>query len=123
MKNVEVTSCSHSHGRPISRVTTSKITVVQKPNSKRPQQTMRTVSSGSSARHFKCRCRLSTSLSARVMTDPYRRRKGRTRPSFSVSTSALPQLVDGPDQVLDLGRMRPELLGELVEIGVGNLLE
>jgi hypothetical protein len=32
-------------------------------------------------------------------------------------------LIDRPDQRLDLLRMRAEFLGELVEIGVGDLLE
>src|SRR6516165_254986 len=53
MKKVEVTSCNHSQGRPISRVTMSKMTVVQKPSSRRPHSIISTVSSGSSARHLR----------------------------------------------------------------------
>src|SRR4051812_22413701 len=108
MNSVEGTSCSHSQGRPSVRVTMSAHTVSEKPNSTSPQTIIRTISSGSSARHFRWRCRPSTSLSATLTSCrvPWSRRS-----------------VDRPDQALDLVGVRAELLRQLVEVGIGDLLE
>ena len=66
MKKVEVTSCSHSQGRPISRVTMSQITDVQKPASVTPHSTISTPSSQSSDFHLRWRWRVSTSSGFRL---------------------------------------------------------
>ena len=60
-KKPVVTSCSHSHGRPISRVTTSQNTESVKPAIDSPHRTISTPSSGSSAFHFRCEWRAMTS--------------------------------------------------------------
>src|SRR5215475_9323049 len=86
------------------RVTMSAVTDNEKPKHSRPHSIIRISSSRSSARHFRCRCRCSTNVSAMAME---------RFPSSRV-------LVDRADQVLDLLRMRAELPGELVEIGIGD---
>src|SRR5215470_2101105 len=62
MKKVDVTSCNHSQGAPRVRVTMSKVTVEEKPSRHSPQRTIKLVSRTSKQRHFKWRCRCSTSL-------------------------------------------------------------
>src|SRR5215470_6907280 len=122
MKNVWVTSCSHSHGCPISRVTMSNNTVVEKPNSSTPQRIISAISSRSSACHLRWRCRLSSSLSAICMMGLTTGRRAE-RAMHSASASLDRRLRHGHDQVLDLDRVRSELLGELVEVGTRDLLE
>src|SRR5436190_10637227 len=106
MKNVWVTSCSHSQGWPIVRVTISKTTVVENPNSSSPQTIIRTSSRPSSARHFRWRCRSSTSLSAMRMSSTRQAAEGRE------ASLRRGRLLDGVDQVLDLHRMGTKLLRE-----------
>src|SRR5437660_986718 len=106
MKKVDVTSCSHSQGWPMVRVTMSNITEVEKPSRVSPQRTISTDSSPSSARHFRWRWRCRTRRLATPMRVPFAR-----------------CLLDRPNQLLDLDRVRAELLGEFVEIGSGNLDE
>src|SRR5690349_12973296 len=106
MNSVEVTSCSHSHGRPMTRVTMSAHTESEKPKSATPQSTISARSSQSSARHFRWRWRSSTNL-----------------PELPTPRLLAPVLLDGPDQVLHLLGVGAELLGELVEVGIGDLLE
>src|SRR6516225_4547466 len=62
MKKVDVTSCNHSHGAPMVRVTMSNVTVVEKPSRHSPHRIIKIVSRTSKQRHFKWRCRCSTSL-------------------------------------------------------------
>src|SRR5471030_831164 len=66
MKKVEVTSCSHSHGAPIVRVTMSQTTEVQKQIRVAPQPIINKASSQSSAGHlsWRGRCRTSERSSA-----------------------------------------------------------
>src|ERR1700687_4161263 len=125
MKKVWVTSCSQSQGWPISRVTMSNITVVEKPNSSRPQSIIRIISSTSNARHLRCRCRLRTSFSA-IFSEKRigYREKGKTRRGrHSRPLHAIRQSFSGADQILDLDRMRAKLLGKLVLQRSGDLDE
>src|SRR5215471_21386310 len=64
MNRVEVTSCNHSQGWPMVRVTMSAVTDSEKPKHNTPHNSIKTSSSRSNARHFKWRCRCNTSLSA-----------------------------------------------------------
>src|SRR5579864_8148967 len=121
MKKVCVTSCSQSQGWPIVRVTISNITVVEKANSSTPQMIMRIISSTSSARHFRCRWRGSTSFSAMRIDD--RDRDGGQEEAAQRSPSREQRLVNGDDQVLDLHRVWAQLLSELVQIRRGDLDE
>src|SRR5215472_2456166 len=96
----------------------SKVTVAEKPSSSRPQRTIRIISRGSNARHFRWRCRWSSSFSAiRVGTA--------SEPLGAVSrlSGAMASLVDRADQVLDFYRVRTQFLGELIEIRRGDLGE
>src|SRR5216683_2699883 len=106
MKKVEVTSCSHSHGAPMVRVTMSQTTEVQKPISVAPHSTISSDSSQSSAGHFNLRCRCRTSERSSAIT--LLRRPARMA------------LLHRADQLLDLRGMRPEVLGHLLEIGRGH---
>src|SRR5512135_2975978 len=101
MKKVIVTSCSHSQGRPMVRVTTSHTTLTVNPVIATPQSTISTRSSGSSARHFRCRC------------DSWRR----------VAMARLPVLFHAAHELEDLDRVRAEVLGELVLDGLAHRLE
>src|SRR5215471_14990186 len=112
MKKVDVTSCNHSQGAPIVRVTMSKVTVVEKPSRHSPQSTIKIVSRTSKQRHFKWRCRCSTSLlvmcwprfgEEMLRKNPLPKTKGK---SFHIR-----------DKLLDFRRMRAELFGKFVEIG------
>src|SRR5436190_16846531 len=107
MKKVEVTSCSHSHGRPISRVTTSQTTARLKQASVRPHSIIRSDSSQSSAGHFSCRWRCRTS----------------DRSSDILPTPMPAALFHRADQLLNLGGVGTEVLGHLHEIGLGDLDE
>src|SRR5258705_1361798 len=121
MKRVDVTSWSQSQGWPIVRVRMSHETDRENPNSINPQMIIKTISSLSRARHFKWRCRFSTSLSA-IATSQHH---GWGLPPAS-STSAFPdpgRSVDGPYQSLDLVGVGAELLGELVQVGFADLLK
>src|SRR6476660_9384225 len=110
-KKAEVTSCSHSQGRPISRVMMSHNTEKLKPNSVAPHSNISTASSQSSERHLSCRCRESTSDRSSAILNA---------PPVVVSTTAL---LHRRDQLMDLVGMRPQLLGHLVEVGRGDLGE
>src|SRR3954453_3896453 len=90
MKKVIVTSCSHSHGRPMERVTTSHVTVTVNPVIATPHSTISTRSSGSSARHFRWRCVAWTSDG---MAEP---------------------LLNAAHEPEDLYRVGPEIVGELI---------
>src|SRR3954467_541871 len=96
MKNVIVTSCSHSHGRPAMRVTMSHTTVTVKPVMATPQSTISARSTRASARPLRWRCDCST------------REIG---------------LLYVADEAQDLDRVRPELLGELVLDRLAHRLE
>src|SRR3954447_26295288 len=98
MKSALVTSCSHSHGRPIVRVTTSQKTVVTKQASAMPQAAINRRSRISSAGHFRCRSRPATSQSAEFIWRAFA-----ARPLFH-----------GAHQRQHFYRMRSKLLGELV---------
>src|SRR6516165_7927677 len=98
MKKVDVTSCNHSQGAPRVRVTMSKVTVVEKPSRHSPQRTIKLVSRTSKQRHFKWRCRCSTSPLVMFW------------PRFG-------------EEMLDFGRVRAELFGKLVEIGFSEIDE
>src|SRR5438874_1694490 len=98
MKKVMVTSCSHSQGRPSMRVTMSQVTVSVKPVMATPQSSIRTCSSGSSARHFSWRC----SCRTRAMA---------------------PRLLHIAHEPEDLDRVRAELLRQLVLDRRADLLE
>src|SRR5450432_1380505 len=100
MKKVWVTSWSQSQGWPIVRVTMSNTTVLEKAKSRTPHNTISASSSLSKARHFKWRWRFNTNL----------------------STICTP-LLDGADQVLDLDRVGPQLLGQAIEVGRRRLRE
>ena len=52
-KNAVVTCCSHTHGVPITRVTTSQNTVSVNMKMQMPQPTINTASSQSKARHLR----------------------------------------------------------------------
>src|SRR4051812_35394921 len=108
MKKVEVTSCSHSHGRPISRVTMSQTTDVQKPIRVAPHSIISPDSSQSSAGHLSLRWRCRTSERSSAMC---------------VVPATLEALLNGADKLLDLCRVRSELLGHLLEIGARHLGE
>src|SRR5712691_518775 len=99
-KKPVVTCCSHSHGAPISRVTTSRNTAPVKPMIDTPHNTMSAASSGSSAFHLRWRCRWRTRK--RLLTTTLARLDG--------SASSL----HVADELEDLDRVRPELLGKLV---------
>src|SRR5258706_5266847 len=99
MKKVMVTSCSQSQGRPAVRVTMSHMTVTVKPVIATPQSTISTPSSGSRARHLRCRCDCWTS----------ERRAGCL---FHVA-----------HEVEDLHCVRAEIVGELVLDGLARRLE
>src|SRR6266851_6834053 len=117
MKNVDVTSCSQSHCRPISRVTMSNITEVEKANSVRPHMTIRVTSSQSSAGHLRCRWRGRSSSRANAMApDP------EARPADRPAARLL-RLLDRANQFHDPGRVRPQFGGEFVEIRLGDLHE
>src|SRR6478672_3014582 len=64
MNSVDVTSCSHSQGWPMVRVTMSAVTDSEKPKHSTPHRIMSASSSQSSQRHFRWRWRCNTSLSA-----------------------------------------------------------
>src|ERR1700693_1415097 len=108
MKNVDVTSCSQSHGRPISRVTMSNITEVEKANSVRPHMTIRVTSSQSSAGHLRCRWRGRSSSRANAMApDPEARPVD--RPASRL------RLLYGANQFHDLRRVRTQVGREVGE--------
>src|SRR5215469_8484863 len=113
MKNVEVTSWSQSQGWPIVRVTMSKMTVLQKANSKIPHRPIKANSRTSNARHFKWDCRRATSRSVMAIAI------GACNPS----RSQLPLSLHGCDQVLDFRGVRSEFTGKLVKIWIGKLLK
>src|SRR5476649_2637079 len=115
MKKVEVTSCSHSQGWPIVRVTTSQNTEVTKPARQRPPRIMVIRSSTSKQGHFKWRCACRTILCGSLTAAPSRRQKeaGKSRPLAALLRSS-PQLLDGAREGQDLHRVRPELLGDLI---------
>src|ERR1700730_4388526 len=103
MNRVEVTSCSHSQGWPMVRVTMSAVTDNEKPKQSRPHSTIKPSSSLSNTGHFRCPCRCSTSLSAMAI-------------EYSVVLVGRPGdvtrgSVDCADQILDLLRVRSEILG------------
>src|SRR5436189_2067241 len=100
MKNVMVTSCSHSHGRPSMRVTMSQVTVTLKPVIATPHRIISTRSSGSSTRHFRCRC-----------------------DSCTRESTARPGLLDVAHQLQNLDRVRAQLLRQLVLDRLADLLE
>src|SRR6516225_6553592 len=93
------------------RVTISAVTDIEKPKQRTPHSTIRINSSLSSVRHFRWRCRCKTSLSAIAILSPRR------------GSGGMCGLVDPADQVLDLLGVRAEVVGKLVEIGIGDLLE
>src|SRR6516225_7901763 len=111
MNSVDVASCSHSQGWPIVRVRMLAVTDSEKPKQSTPHSTISASSRRSSARHFRWRCRCSTSLSAIAINLPV------------AAAAASHRLVDRSDQVLDLLGVGPEIACELVEIGIGDLLE
>src|SRR5882757_1487837 len=76
-KKPVVTCCSHSHGAPISRVTTSRNTEPVKPMINAPHSTIRPASSGSSAFHLRWRWRWRTRL--RSLTTRIRGTRGAGR--------------------------------------------
>ena len=80
MKKVEVTSCSHSQGAPMVRVTMSQTTEVQKAISVAPHSIISRDSSQSSARHFSLRCRCSTSERSSAIRFSARGAYGATSP-------------------------------------------
>src|SRR3569832_2846215 len=98
MKKVMVTSCSQSHGRPMVRVTTSHTTVSVKPVLATPHSTISARSSGSSQRHFRCRCDSCSNATAR-------------------------DLLDAAHQLQDLHGVGPELAGDLVLEGLAHGFE
>src|SRR5258707_8798140 len=106
MKKVEVTSCSHSHGRPISRVTMSQTTDRLKAARVKPHSIISNDSSQSSCFHLSCRWRCSTSERSSAIRYP-----------------TPPWLFDRADGLLDLRRVRAEILGHLFEIGRCHLDE
>src|ERR1700689_475200 len=59
-------------------------------------------------------------LESRLPPSAKSHRHGVWVPAFAGTTHEASSLVECADQVLDLLGVRPELLGELVEIGVGN---
>src|SRR4051812_32017698 len=104
-KNAVVACCSHSHGWPMVRVTTSKKTHRVKPPMQTPHRTINPASSGSSHFHFRWRWRwrISALLAAKSVTPATCRLLHRAYE---------PKNPDG---------MRPELRGQLVLDGRGGL--
>src|SRR2546428_624702 len=112
-KNAVVACCSHSHGWPMVRVTTSRNTHSEKPPMHTPHATMSTASRGSSAGHLRCRWRWMTSVRY-------------TAKSTGVLTREWPAdapLLHVANETQDLDRVRAELRGELVLDGQSGLLE
>src|SRR6185437_9108050 len=107
MKKVEVTSCSHSQGWPISRVTMSQTTDRLKAARVKPHSIISSASSQSSDFHLSWRCRCST----------------RERSSAMAALPGSAVLLDRADELLDLGCLRAELLGHLLEVGLRHLDE
>ena len=92
MKKVEVTSCSHSHGAPMVRVTMSQTTEVLKQINVAPHSIISTDSSQSSARHFSRRCFCSTSERSSAI----RFSDARRRPYFTAPISCWTFAAWGP---------------------------
>src|SRR5262245_34519211 len=108
-KNPVVTCCSHSHGAPISRVTTSRKTEPVKPMIDTPHSTINPASSGSSAFHLRWRWSWRTSDRLLMTTRTWQER--------------WPGSLHVAHEAEDLDGVRAELLGELVLDGGGGLGE
>src|ERR1700747_913547 len=89
----------------------SAVTDSEKPKQSTPHSTISASSRQSNARHFRWRCRCKTSLSAIAINLPV------------ADAAASHGLVERSDQGLDLLGVGPEIVRELVEIGIGDLLE
>src|SRR6188508_2251965 len=109
-KKPVVASCSHSHGLPISRVTTSQNTDRVKPAIDTPDKIMSRCSSGSSAFHFRWRWLAMTNdlngCPLAAQTAALAHHRPRDSPESELFHVAY--------ELEDLDRMRPELLGELI---------
>src|SRR2546421_13108394 len=109
----------------------SRETEREKPNTASPQTIIRIISSESKARHFKCCCRRSTSLSAMLIGPQSDGRtacwsaaaRKRARARCKSSKPPLRRLIDSSDQILDFVGVRAKFLGELVKIRIGDFLE
>src|SRR5262245_57429815 len=114
-KKPVVTSCSQSHGRPSSRVTTSQQTESVKPAIEIPHRIMRRCSSGSSALHFRWRWRGITRDSVTAAASA--RTLWATAPIGAVARRSTDHKLHSlyvADQFEDLHGMGAQLLGKLV---------
>src|SRR5215510_6496737 len=123
-KKPVVTSCSQRNGLPTVRVTTSRNTENVKPAMETPHSTIRTCSSGSSARHFRWRWRATTS--GRLAKSSPKRQvacDGRRRFRAAARAAATIGSFDVANEFENLHRVRTELLGELVLDWLGSCHE
>src|SRR5437660_2692536 len=117
-KNAVVTCCSHSQGAPSVRVTTSQNTVSVNMKMHTPQRTINAASNQSNAFHFKWRwrCRIKarkSAISVVVQTsNEHKNPAGDARNAPPVGPRN--ELLDVPNELEDLHRVRTELLCELI---------
>src|SRR5262245_34986516 len=115
MKKVIVASWSQSQGRPMVRVTMSHITSTENPVMAMPHRIIKTCSSQSSARHFRCRCSCRTRLLNPCMIDfRIQNEGGAPAESCMLPAGRRARLLDVAHQAEDLHRVGPKVGRQLV---------